>query len=127
MGNPRRRRRRRWSTASAVAVSAALTVLAACSSTPSETDAGSDAGEVQPLGRREVEEANRAYLLELGYEEEQARCVSRKVTVDLEQLLSGSDGGGKPTEKPGFDEFADATRSCIAADAELTTTTAPTG
>lgn len=71
--------------------------------------------------------SNEAYLLKIGYEKEQAACVSRRVKVDLEQLLSAPDGANDITKKVGYDAFAAATRSCIRADSGLTTTIVPPG
>lgn len=105
-------RRPRWG---AAIVTAAL--LMGCSSS-----SGGDSRTEDP-----IRQANRAYLLEIGYEKGQAACVSRNVNVDLEQLLSGSDGSDKPTEKAGFEQFATATRTCIEQDPGLTTSTSPPG
>lgn len=104
-------RRTRW-TLAVVVVSLGLT--GACSGS------SDDPPDADP--RRAT---NEAYLLDIGYEQQQARCVSGKVTTDLEELLSGAEGAGVPSDKPGFEEFEAATRACIEADAELTTTTAP--
>lgn len=122
------RRPRRSALASGLlAAGLAATALAGCSSSPAEDGAGDTAAigtARQPAASRT---ANEAYLLEIGYQAEQATCVSRAVTVDLRVLLSGTDGGDKPTDRPGFDQFAAATKRCIEADDALTTTTAPTG
>lgn len=120
------RRTRRRSRVAAVLATATIALLVGCSS--SASDGGSGDGEGIGTVRRpaDVRAANEAYLLEIGYQADQATCVSRAVTVDLEALLSGSDGE-KPTDRPGFDQFAAATKRCIEADPGLTTTTAPTG
>lgn len=105
--------RPRWG---AIIVAAAL--LTGCSSSSPKSDPGAE-----DPGRS----TNRSYLLRIGYEKGQATCVSRKVSVDLEKLLSASDGSDKATEKAGFKQFAAATRTCIEQDSGLTTTTAPPG
>jgi len=70
---------------------------------------------------------NRAYLLGISWEREQADCVSKETHVDIADLLSGADGAGAPTKKPGFDDFAAAVRACIRQDTQLSTTTVPPG
>jgi len=100
----------------AIIITAAL--MTGCSSSSSKSDPSAD----DPIRK-----TNRSYLLRIGYEKGQANCVSRKVSVDLEKLLSASDSSDKPTEKAGFKQFATATRTCIEQDTGLTTTTAPSG
>ena len=100
-----------------------LSFLGACSSSPSSSDSGQTAStKVDPLPCE-----NSAYLLSIGWEKDQAVCVSRLVKVDLEELLSAADGSAVPTEKPGFDGFADAVRTCLRKDADLSSTTVPAG
>lgn len=90
-------------------------LLAGCSAS-----SGSDTRTEDP-----VRKANRSYLVRIGYGTDQATCVSRRVSVDLEKLLSASDSSDQPTENAGFEQFAAASRRCIEQDTELTTTTAP--
>lgn len=108
---PHRRTRR----ALAAAAATVLLLAGACSGSSDDPAPAADPRQA----------TNEAYLLDIGYERQQARCVSEAVSVDLEELLSGADGARTPTDKPGFEEFEQATKACIEADAELTTTTAP--
>lgn len=111
----------RW----ALATATGLVLLVGCSSSPSD-GGGGRSGDIGTARRPAAAAANEDYLLELGYQPDQATCVSDAVTVDLRELLSGTDGAD-PTERPGYDQFAAATKRCIQADSALTTTTAPTG
>ncbi|QXC61666.1 hypothetical protein KSP35_02115 [Aquihabitans sp. G128] len=123
---PLRRRRRAGRTlALAVALAVPATALAACSSGSGSDGARADApAAARSAARRK---ANEAYLLSIKWEQDQAECVSRKTSVDIADLLSGTDGSGLPTEKPGFDDFATAVRTCIRQDTALSTTTVPPG
>lgn len=116
----RRTRTRRHLVAMALAALTLTSGLGACSSSASDR-AGSD-DSTTALRRQ-----NRAYLLSISWEPEQADCVSRETKVDLEALLSGSDASDVPTEKPGYEDFASAVRSCIRKDTALSTTTVPPG
>ncbi|CAN5635694.1 hypothetical protein BH10ACT1_BH10ACT1_26410 [soil metagenome] len=119
MRNDRTRTRRR-SVAGVLLALVLATGLAACSSSDS---GGSKAADTATALRRQ----NRAYLLSISWEREQADCVSRQTHVDLEALLSGSDASDVPTEKPDYEDFASAVRSCIRKDTALSTTTVPPG
>ena len=74
-------------------------------------------------------EANREYLRRADWEEDQASCVSKKVDVDLEDLLSSSDGATDPTQKDEFEQFAEAVRECLRDDDDLvpSSTSVPPG
>lgn len=104
---------------------AAIVALATvgCSSSPSSpASKTTPADQVDPLRRQ-----NTSYLLSIGWEKDQAVCVSRLVKADLEALLTAPDGSDAPTKKPEFAEFADAVRSCLRKDANLSSTTVPAG
>jgi hypothetical protein len=94
---------------------AALVLLAAC---------GSDAPPAAPAGKANpMHERNERYLRSLSWKPEQARCVGRKVSVDLEVLLKGGEGDPDPTKEQGYQEFAAAVRVCIDQDDDIVTTT----
>ncbi|HEX2576269.1 MAG TPA: hypothetical protein VHK88_07955 [Aquihabitans sp.] len=98
----------------------AAALLAGCSS--SDDDGGSAASRAEALRA-----ANRAYLLERDFERDQARCISRKVTVDLEELLSAPDGDEAVDDREGYEQLEAATAECIRADADVTSTTVAPG
>lgn len=92
-----------------------IALVSACSSDSSGTDKATTA---------QLRERNRQFLRkEANFDERQASCVSREVTVDLSSLLSKGVDDADATKKAGYDQFARAVRLCISQDRSLTTST----
>lgn len=88
------------------------------------TACSSDTGGSDTATTSQLRERNRQFLLkEANFDERQARCVSRGVTVDLSTLLAKGVDDADATKKAGYDQFARAVRLCIRQDRSLTTST----
>jgi hypothetical protein len=105
---------RRRPTLLVVASLAALVLVAGC---------GSDTAPVARSKPNPIHQQNERYLLKLHWKPEQARCVGRRVEVDLEELLKGGQGDPDPTKSKGYEQFAAAVRTCIDRDPSIVTTT----